>query len=67
MCLLETNGLQRYVFVILFTGGMIYLSLFAPRGWEIVDFTAIVPMAVVLGSHALTPIVLNPSLMIFNY
>ncbi|KAK2604725.1 hypothetical protein N8I77_007632 [Diaporthe amygdali] len=56
-----------YVFVILFTGGMIYLSLFAPRGWEIVDFTAIVPMAVVLGSHALTPIVLNPSLMIFNY
>lgn len=53
--------------VIIFTGGMIYLSLFAPRGWEIVDFTAIVPMAVVLGSHALTPIVLNPSLMIFNY
>lgn len=47
--------------------GMIYLSHWAPRGWTISDFTAIVPMAVVLGSHALTPIVLNPSLMIFNY
>ncbi|POS69221.1 hypothetical protein DHEL01_v212385 [Diaporthe helianthi] len=56
-----------YVLVILFTGAMIYLALFAPRGWEIDDFTAIVPMAVVLGSHALTPIVLNPSLMIFDY
>lgn len=49
------------------TGGMIYLSHFAPRGWNINDFTAIVPMAVVLGSHALAPLVLNPSLMVFNY
>ncbi|KUI55537.1 hypothetical protein VP1G_02964 [Cytospora mali] len=56
-----------YVFVVIFTAAMIYLSHWAPRGWTITDFTAIVPMAVVLGSHALTPIVLNPSLMIFNY
>lgn len=46
---------------------MIYLSHWAPRGWDITDFTAIVPMAVVLGSHALAPFVLNPSLMIFDY
>ncbi|CAN8097112.1 unnamed protein product [Discula destructiva] len=56
-----------YIFVIIMTGGMIYLSHWAPRGWEISDFTAIVPMAVVLGSHALAPLVLNPSLMVFNY
>ena len=56
-----------YIFVVLCSAGMIYLSLFAPRGWEITDFTCIVPMAVVLGSHALTPLVLNPSLMVFNY
>lgn len=58
---------NRYIFVVLMTGGMIYLSHFAPRGWNVDDFTAIVPMAVVLGSHALAPLVLNPSLMIFNY
>lgn len=58
---------SSYVFAIIFTAGMIYLSHWAPRGWEVTDFTAIVPMAVVLGSHALTPFVLNPSLMVFNY
>ncbi|PSR82997.1 glycosyl transferase family group 2-domain-containing protein [Coniella lustricola] len=56
-----------YIFVVIFTAGMIYLSHWAPRGWTITDFTAIVPMAVVLGSHALAPLVLNPSLMIFSY
>ncbi|KAB5525520.1 putative glycosyltransferase family 2 protein [Coniochaeta sp. 2T2.1] len=56
-----------YIFVSLISGAMIYLSLFAPRGWEISDFTCIVPMAVVVGSHALTPLALNPSLMVFNY
>lgn len=59
--------LHSYIFVFLMTGGMIYLGLFAPLGWEITDFTAIVPMGVVLGSHALAPLVLNPSLMVFNY
>lgn len=62
-----SNLRNRYIFVILLTGGMIYLSHWAPRGWTIDDFTAIVPMAVVLGSHALSPLVLNPSLMVFNY
>ena len=56
-----------YLFVVLICGAMIYLSLFAPPGWEITDFTCIVPMVVVVGSHALTPLALNPSLMVFNY
>jgi len=56
-----------YAFVVLFSGAMIYLALYAPAGWRITDFTVIVPMAVVVGSHALTPLCLNPSLMIFNY
>ncbi|KAH8896898.1 hypothetical protein GQ53DRAFT_778803 [Thozetella sp. PMI_491] len=56
-----------YIFLILFSAGMIYLALFAPYGWAIADFTCIIPMAVQIGSHALTPLVLNPSLMVFNY
>ncbi|KAK0636223.1 putative glycosyltransferase family 2 protein [Bombardia bombarda] len=56
-----------YIFLILVAGGMIYLGKYAPRGWLIQDFTAIVPLAVNLVSHALTPIVLNPGLMVFNY
>ncbi|KAK3378037.1 glycosyl transferase family group 2-domain-containing protein [Podospora didyma] len=56
-----------YIFVILVGAAMIYLGLYAPRGWLITDFTAIVPLAVNLVSHALTPLVLNPSLMVFNY
>jgi hypothetical protein len=56
-----------YIFVILFSAGMVYLALFAPYGWAIADFTCIIPMAVQIGSHALTPLVLNPSLMVFNY
>ena len=56
-----------YLFLILVSGGMIYLGQFAPRGWLIQDFTAIVPLAVNIVSHALTPFVLNPSLMVFNY
>lgn len=56
-----------YIFILISVGGMIYLGLYAPSGWEITDFTMIVPMAMVIGSHALTPILLNPSLMVFNY
>jgi len=56
-----------YLFVVLCTAMMIYLGLFAPRGWRISDFTAVLPLAVNVASHALTPLVLNPSLMVFNY
>jgi len=53
------NFKYMYIMVILLSGMMIYLACFAPRGWVIDDFTAIVPLAVTLGCHALTPLVLN--------
>jgi hypothetical protein len=56
-----------YAIVLPLVGGMIYLGLFAPRGWEIKEIAAVIPMAVTLASHALLPLLLNPSLMIFNY
>jgi hypothetical protein len=36
--------------------GMIYLGTFAPRGYSITDFTAIVPLANQVGCHALLPV-----------
>ncbi|EGD98509.1 hypothetical protein TESG_05881 [Trichophyton tonsurans CBS 112818] len=56
-----------YAILIPLIGGMIYLGNFAPRGWEIKEVAAVVPMAVTLSLHALLPLLLNPSLMIFNY
>lgn len=56
-----------YAILIPLIGGMIYLGNFAPRGWEIKEVSAVVPMAVTLSLHALLPLLLNPSLMIFNY
>jgi hypothetical protein len=56
-----------YLIIFLCYGGMIYLGRFAPKGWEITEIPAVVPMAITLTSHALLPFVLNPSLMNFNY
>lgn len=56
-----------YLILLLLVGGMVYLGAFAPPDWAIDDFTVIVPLAINVGLHALVPLVLNPSLMIFNY
>ncbi|KEY69751.1 hypothetical protein S7711_03732 [Stachybotrys chartarum IBT 7711] len=56
-----------YITLTIIVGGMIYLGAFAPADWAISDFTAIVPLALSLGFHALVPLALNPSLMVFNY
>jgi hypothetical protein len=56
-----------YLLVFLTVGAVIYLGVFAHPDWAITDFSAIVPLALNLGFHALVPLVLNPSLMIFNY
>jgi len=56
-----------YIIIFFVIAGMIYLGCFAPRGWEIKGVTAIVPLAVTLASHALTPFLLNPSLMVMSY
>ncbi|KAG5923835.1 hypothetical protein E4U42_004823 [Claviceps africana] len=56
-----------YLILTLMVGAMVYLGAFAPPDWAITDFSVIVPLATTLGFHALAPLVLNPSLMIFNY
>jgi hypothetical protein len=56
-----------YAVLIIVTGGMIYLGCFAPRGWDISGYTAVVPLAVSVVSHAILPFALNPSVMIFNF
>lgn len=56
-----------YMFCVPMVGGMIYLGLYAPPGWEITGITAVVPLAVMLSSHIILPFMLNPALMIFNY
>lgn len=56
-----------YGFVVVIVGGMVYLGFFAPRGWEIRGVTAVFPLAYMVGSHALIPFLLNPSIMAFSY
>ncbi|KAH7559725.1 hypothetical protein BM1_03359 [Bipolaris maydis] len=56
-----------YMLMFAFIGGMIYLGCFAPHGWEITGMTAVVPWSVTVIMHCLVPIVLNPSLTVFNY
>ncbi|KAF2021806.1 hypothetical protein BU24DRAFT_417432 [Aaosphaeria arxii CBS 175.79] len=48
-----------YLFLAPIIGGMIYCALFAPRGWLISDFAAIVPLANQVGCHALLPFALG--------
>ena len=45
-----------YLFILPIAGGMIYMALYAPRGWMIKDFAAIVPIANQVGCHALLPV-----------
>jgi len=48
-----------YVAVLLLTGGMIYLGVYAPVGWSITDWTLILPLANQMVSHFLVPIALG--------
>jgi len=56
-----------YAMVVPLFVAMIYLGCFAPWGWRIDSVIAVVPMSVMLASHFLLPLLLNPSLMVFNY
>jgi hypothetical protein len=51
-----------YLFLLPIIGGMIYCASFAPRGWTISDFAAIVPLANQVGCHALLPVSPSPRL-----
>ncbi|KAK7885195.1 hypothetical protein LTR67_010686 [Exophiala xenobiotica] len=48
-----------YLVIVMMIGGMIYLACFAPYGWTITDFSAIVPLANQVGCHALLPFALG--------
>lgn len=51
----------KYVYLVLFpiVVAMIYFGVYAPRGWRTTDFTVIVPLANVVGCHALLPFALG--------
>jgi len=53
-----------YLFLLPLVGGMIYLALYAPRGWLISDFAAIVPLANQVGCHALLPVRISQHIFI---
>ena len=56
-----------FAWVIITTGVILYLAVGAPPFWQINSFIAIFPIANVLFSHMVLPIVLNPSLMLFTW
>jgi TRAP-type C4-dicarboxylate transport system permease small subunit len=56
-----------YLVLIPLIGMMIYFGLYAPLAYRINEVIAIIPMAVMIGSHTLLPFVLNPSVMVFSY
>ncbi|KAK6596305.1 glycosyltransferase family 2 protein [Botrytis cinerea] len=48
-----------YLVMIPILGGMVYLGAFAPRGFDITDFTAIVPLSNQVACHILLPFALG--------
>ncbi|PSN72380.1 hypothetical protein BS50DRAFT_597684 [Corynespora cassiicola Philippines] len=56
-----------FAFCILMAGAMVCLALVVPDMWKITFFTPIWPLACVVVSHFLLPIVLNPNLMLFTW
>ena len=56
-----------FAFCILGTAGIVCLALIAPPFWRIDSFIAIFPMGMVILSHFLLPIALNPNLMLFTW
>jgi len=43
------------------------MATVVPWMWRIDIFIAIFPLAIVVGSHFMLPIVLNPNLMLFTW
>ncbi|KAF2672597.1 hypothetical protein BT63DRAFT_431276 [Microthyrium microscopicum] len=62
-------GRFKWTFVVcgLLTALMIIMATMAPAMWRIEYMTAIVPLAMVVFSHFMLPIVLNPNLMLFTW
>ena len=56
-----------FIFCIAMAVAMALLATVVPWEWRITFFTPIWPMACVVASHFLLPIVLNPNLMLFTW
>ena len=62
-----------FIWCVLMTAAMVFLAGVGPLGqlvpydWRIDFFTAIWPLATIVASHFLLPIVLNPGLMLFTW
>ena len=58
---------KMMLFMLILAGGMVYLAKFAPAFWQINAFTAIWPLATIVFSHFVLPIILNPGLVKFKW
>ena len=56
-----------FFFCIICTSTMIVFAYIVPPLWRINDFTAIWPLSVMIFSHFMLPIALNPNLMLFTW
>ena len=68
----EVNKAMRkykvtFIWCIIMAAAMVYFARFGPPFWRIDFFTAIWPLATVVMSHFLLPIVLNPGLMLLTF
>jgi membrane glycosyltransferase len=61
------NFKYTFIFCILMAAGMVVCAVALPYDWQITQFFAVWPLGVVLISHFLLPIVLNPNLMLFTW
>lgn len=61
----------KYTYIMCITGiiGMIIMAEapFLPWSWNIVEFIAIFPLALMCASHLLLPVALNPEMMTFSW
>ncbi|KAF2427413.1 hypothetical protein EJ08DRAFT_699638 [Tothia fuscella] len=63
--------LKRFKWTFMFCGGvslgMVAMATVSPVLWRIDIFIAVFPLGLVVGSHFLLPITLNPNLMLFTW
>ena len=56
-----------FLFCFATAAGMACCATIVPWNWRINEFTAIYPLCTVIVGHFLTPIVLNPALMLLQW
>ena len=56
-----------FVFVFLATAMMVVFAHVVPEPWQVTDFVSLFPLSIVVASHFLLPVVLNPGLMMMKW